>query len=151
MGRSLTTRRVRTRWARGVSLLETLVALSIAVAGLAVALTAVAQSARASEAVERSRREVALAKALVEEAFLGLMSEEQKAESTASADIWRGVDERGLAWEVTITSSLMGAFNARADGAEAGLGQIQGVAPGQMVVEMITVRVGSTELRTTRW
>src|SRR5690606_33599350 len=109
MGRSLTTRRVRTRWARGVSLLEALVALSIAVAGLAVALTAVAQSARASEAVERSRREVALAKALVEEAFLGLMSEEQKAESTASADIWRGVDERGLGWEVTITSSLMGA------------------------------------------
>lgn len=143
-------RRPRPRARRGVSLLETLVALTLAVAGLSVALAAISQSVRASRVIERARAETTLARALAEEAFLRLLPEEDRAASTESSDIWRGVSPDGIEWEIEVRSTLVGAFNARAEGG-GGLGQVQGVAPGQMAIEMITVRAGATELRTTRW
>lgn len=135
---------------RGVSLLETLVALTLAVAGLAVSLAAISQSVRAQRTIDRSREEVAQARALVEEAFLGVLPWDEIDDSTDSADIWRGQTESGIDWEVRVTASSIGSFNARADLGE-GLGEVQGVASGQMAVQMITVRVGNTVLRTTRW
>lgn len=136
---------------RGVSLLETLVALTLAVAGLSLSIAAISQSVRAQRTIDRSRAEVALARALVEEAFLGALKEDDRADSTDSADIWRGSEPNGLEWEVRISSSLTGSFNARSANADSGLGQVQGVASGQMAVEMVFVRVGNTELRTSRW
>lgn len=136
---------------RAFSLLEALVALTLAVAGLSVAMAAISQSMRAQRVIERSRAETELARALTEEAFLGLLAPETRADSTGSADIWRGVSPRGIAWEVEVRSTLVGAFNARASGFDAGLGQVRGAAAGQMAVEMITVRAGATEVRTTKW
>lgn len=136
---------------RGIGLLETLVALTLAVAGLSVGLAAISQSVRAQRVIDRSRAETTLARSLAEEAFLGLLPQEEKADSTASADIWRGVSDQGIEWEVQVRSTLMGSFNARAPGADEGLGQFRGVAPGQVVVELIVVRAGNTEIRTTRW
>lgn len=143
-------RRRRASARRAVSLLETLVALTLAVTGLAVSLAAISQSVRASRTIERARAETALARSLAEEAFLRLLAEEERAASTDTADVWRGVSPEGIEWEVEVRSTLIGAFNARTQ-AGAGLGQIRGVAPGQMAIEMIIVRAGATELRTTRW
>jgi hypothetical protein len=114
-------------------------------------LAAITQSMRASQVIERAKAETALARALIEEAFLRLPAEEDRAESTESADFWRGVSPEGIAWEIEVRSTLIGAFNARTSDSDFGLGQARGVAPGQMAVDMITVRAGSTELRTTRW
>ncbi len=136
---------------RAVSLLETLVALTLAVAGLSVALAAISQSIRASAVIERAKVETALARSLIEEAFLRLPQDEDRAESTDTADYWRGVSPEGIPWEIQIRSTLIGAFNARSAGSDYGLGQARGVAPGQMAVDMIIVRAGNTELRTTRW
>jgi type II secretory pathway pseudopilin PulG len=136
---------------RAVTLLETLVALTLAVAGLSVALAAIGQSMRASQVIERSKSETALARSLVEEAFLRLLPEDERAESTETADIWRGVSPEGIPWEIEVRSTLIGAFNARSVNSDVGLGQARGVAAGQMAVDMITVRAGSIEVRTTRW
>jgi type II secretory pathway pseudopilin PulG len=143
------TKRPRAR--RGVGLLETLVALTLAVAGLSVALAAISQSVRAQRVIERSRAETTLARSLVEEAFLGLLPQEEKADSTGSADIWRGVSPEGIEWEVQVRSTLMGSFNAQAIDTEGGLGQFRGMAPGQVAIELVVVRAGNTEVRTTRW
>lgn len=136
---------------RAVSLLETLVALTLAVAGLSVALAAITQSIRASQVIERSKAETALARSLVEEAFLRLPQENERAESTETADFWRGVSPEGIPWEIEVRSTLIGAFNARSVNSDYGLGQARGVAVGQMAVDMIIVRAGNTEVRTTRW
>ena len=139
------------RAARAVTLLEVLVALVIAVAGLSVAIGSIAQSQRASAVTERAARELALARTIIAEAFLGVLPEELIAESRGASTVWRGAGPDGLAWEAEILVTLNAGFNARAAQRDEGLGQVGGFGAGQMPVEMITVRVGGVELRTTRW
>lgn len=135
----------------GVSLLEVLVSLVIAVAGLSVAIAAIAQSERSATVIERTNRELELARTVIEEAFLGVLPEEAIVESSASTTLWRGRAADGLEWEALLIATVSSGFNARQADGRGGLGEVAGIGPGQMPIELITVRVGSVELRTTRW
>lgn len=136
---------------RGVTLLEVLVAMVIAVAGLSVAIGAIAQSQRSSLIVERTSEELALARTVIEEAFLGTLPDDAISESAGSSTTWSGTTASGLAWEAEVRTTVTSGFNVGAINADAGLGQVGSMSAGQMPIELITVRVGSIELRTTRW
>ena len=135
----------------GVSLLEVLVSLVIAVAGLSVAIAAIAQSERSAMVIERTHRELALARTVIEEAFLGVLPEELIVDSSGAVTRWRGRTADGLEWEAVVVATISDGFNARTPAGDAGLGEVAGFGTGQMPLELVTVRVGSVELRTSRW
>lgn len=144
----------RRRAARGFTLLEVLVALLIAAAGFGAVLAGLAGAQRASVRADEARRELEVARGLVEEAFLGVLPVDSYVgrEPEGAADSWKG-ERNGVEWTVRVTATATGAMNSadRAErlGARASADQQQP----DVLLEMrvIEVRAGRVELSTVQW
>ncbi len=134
---------------RALTLLEVMVAMAIASAGFAAVAGGLVQAQRARLRSTQAEAELALARALTEEAYLGLMPEEQADRTDPGVRRWTGLRE-GLAWEVKISlQAVKGLQAARA-------GEAAGPAPGglntpMLAMDVIETSVGRVELMTVRW
>lgn len=123
--------------------------MAIASAGFAAVAGGLVQAQRARMRATQAEAELALARTLVEEAYLGLLPETQAERPEQGVRRWAG-ERAGLAWEVRIAlQGVKGLQAARA-------GEAAGVEPGALstpllAMDVIDVKVGRVALTTVRW
>ena len=146
--------RGRRRAPRGFTLLEVLVALLIAAAGFGAVLAGLAGAQRAGMRADDARRELEVARTLVEEAFLGVLPADayvgRKPES--AADEWKG-QRNGVDWTVRVVASATRGMNTSIPGERLGGRAAAEQDQPDMLLEMrvIEVRAGRVELSTVQW
>ncbi|MBL0921332.1 MAG: type II secretion system protein [Phycisphaerales bacterium] len=140
-------RRVRAR--RGFTLLEVLVALLIAAAGFGAVLAGLAGAQRASRRAEEGRRELEVARALVEEAFLGVLPADAFVGRApeGGADEWQG-QRAGVDWTVRVGVSATRGMNTAQEAPALGS---RGGEDTLLEMRVIHVRAGRVELSTVQW
>lgn len=144
----------RRRAAGGFTLLEVLVALLIAAAGFGAVLAGLAGAQRAGLRADEARRELEVARGLVEEAFLGVLPVDAYVgrEPEGSADAWKG-ERNGVAWTVRVIATATGGMNTSVPGERLGGRASREERQPDMLLEMrvIEVRAGRVELSTVQW
>ncbi len=137
---------------RGFTLFEVLVALLIAAAGFGAILSGLAGAQRARERAAEARRELEVAQALVEQAFLGVLPEDAYVgRLDGAADTWKGVRD-GVEWTVRIAASATRGMNTGNPNERLGGRASVDAGPGALL-EMRTVQVtaGRVDLTTVQW
>ena len=136
----------------GFTLFEVLVALLIAAAGFGAILSGLAGAQRARERATEARRELEVAQALIEQAFLGVLPEDAYVgRLDGSSDTWKGVRD-GVDWTVRIAAGATRGMNTMASGEQLGGRASADAGPGALL-EMRTVHVtaGRVDLTTVQW
>lgn len=133
-----------------MTLVEVLVALTIAAGGLGAILVALTQAQRIELAIERVDVETELAQSLLEEAYVNALPVEAWAplEDLPGVQRWVGV-ANGVEWEVTVSTSAMRSLvdeRSRSESLED-----RRRPPVLLAMDVITCRAGGTTLRTVRW
>ncbi len=138
--------------ARGLTLLEVLVAMLVAAAGFGALMTALSQSKRAQAGAGRAERELALARTLLEQGFVRALPEQGRSQVSSGVERWVGVTD-GLPWTVETVATTMHARDLRTRGAT----QPEPLTPGGaspdplVPTEILRVEVGRVKLSATRW
>lgn len=146
-------RRGRRGRAAGLTMLETMIALLVAAAGFGAIMTALSQSKRAEASATRAERELALAKNLLEQAFVGALPQTLVTRPSAGVERWTGVTD-GIAWQVETHATVMKGFDLRKrDPALAALAiPSEGDAGGPVfTADLLRVHVGRVTLSAARW
>lgn len=139
--------------ARGLTMLETMIALLVASAGFAAILVALTQAKRAESATARAERELALARNLLEEAIVGALPQALRTTPESGLERWIGETD-GLPWRVEARATLMrGADLRKRDPALAFLGSDPDQESGGPVftADLLRVDVGRVSLSAARW
>lgn len=144
----------RRRARRGFTLLEVLVALLIAAGGFGAVLAGLAGAQRAGQRADEARRELEVARALVEEAFLGVLPKEAfVGRAEQGGDEWKG-ERSGVDWTVRVIASATRGMNT-VDGDQPLGGRVSGIVEqsSEILLEMrvIQVRAGRVDISTVQW
>ncbi len=123
--------------------------LAIASAGFGAVATGLVQSQRARARATEAEAELALARSLVEEAYLGLMPEQEADRSEPGVRRWKG-ERGGLAWEVTIALQAVQGLQAARVGEAAGV-EAGALSTPMLAMDVINAKAGRVELTTVRW
>ncbi len=126
-----------------------MVALAIASAGFGAVATGLIQSQRARVRATEAEAELALARALVEEAYLGLMPEQEADRSEQGVRRWKG-ERSGRAWEVAMSLQAVKGLQAARVGVAAGV-EAGALSTPMLAMDVVRVKVGKVELTTVRW
>jgi Tfp pilus assembly protein PilV len=127
-----------------MTLLEVMIALLIAAAGFGALMSALAQAKRSETRAASAERELALARALLEEACVGALPVAEKKPAGSGVERWTGVTN-GMPWVAEIHAGAMRGFDATAP---EGRGDEQGPL---LVMDEVRVEVGRVSLSTVRW
>lgn len=144
----------RRRARRGFTLLEVLVALLIAAGGFGAVLAGLAGAQRAGQRADEARRELEVARALVEEAFLGVLPQDSYiGRAEKGGDEWKG-ERSGVEWTVRVLSTATRGMNTVGSNEPLG-GRVSGVVDpsAEILLEMrlIQVRAGRVDISTVQW
>lgn len=146
-------RRGRRGRAAGLTMLETMIALLLAAAGFGAIMTALSQSKRAEASATRAERELALARNLLEQAFVGALPQTLRTRPSTGVERWTGVTD-GIPWRVETHATVMKGFDLRKrDPALAALAApSEGEAGGPLfTADLLQVDVGRVTLSAARW
>lgn len=136
---------------RGLTMLEVMVALLIATAGFGALLSGLTGARRSEMRASDAAAELALARSLLEEAFVGALPPEARTSPSVGVERWTG-KAGGHGWTVEVRSTLMrGADLAKPEAGRGGVG-LDGEPTDPMIpVELVRVEVGRVTLSSTRW
>lgn len=126
-----------------------MVAMAIASAGFAAVAGGLVQAQRARLRSGQADAELALARALVEEAYLGLLPEDQAARPESGVRVWTG-ERGGMTWEARISLQAVRGLQAARAGEAAGM-EAGALNTPMLAMDVIGVKVGRVELTTVRW
>ena len=134
---------------RGLTMLEVIVALLIASAGFGMVMTALSQAKRAQGRSASADRELAVARTLIEEAYLNALPIEQATSPSTGVRRWSGV-EGGVPWIVEVRSGVVQGIVPERSRDLVGLSSAD-ASPPLVQMDMVVVEAGRVRLSTVRW
>lgn len=131
-------------------MLEVVVALLIASAGFGVVMTTLVQAKRAGARSAAADRELAVARTLIEEAFVNALPADQSRAEGPGVRVWSGTTD-GVPWTVTLRSVVAPGMEIER---HAELGQAPPptqALPRLVQLDLVTAQAGRVTLTTSRW
>ncbi len=135
------------------TLLEVLVAMLVAAAGFGALMTALSQSKRAQSSAGRAEHELAIARTLLEQAFVGALPVTGHSRVSTGVERWTGVTD-GVPWTVeTVATTMRGRdLRKRGDAQPTPLVTGEEASPEPLIpTDLLRVEVGRVKLSATRW